>query len=231
MNSNELARKLAGKFLVLDGPDGAGKSTQLQLLASKLQSQGAPVKLCRDPGGTAIGDRIRSVLLDHDLSEMHVNCETFLFMASRAQLVGEVIRPALNAGITVICDRFVTSTCAYQGAAGYDPRRVIDLARFAIDHCWPDLTIILDVDADEGFQRIAPILHLAAPPQPRDRTAGTQTVLDAMETRPLEFHRKVRELFLDVHRYYPTPVVSVNGRGDAATVHNRVLAVLAAAVG
>ena len=110
---------LAGKFIVLDGPDGAGKSEQHRLLAKTLEQAGIDVESCRDPGGTEIGDRIRKVLLDYDLSTMNVSCEALLFMASRAQLIAERIRPALDAGKTVLCDRFVTSTCAYQGAAGY----------------------------------------------------------------------------------------------------------------
>ena len=85
---------------------------------------------------------------------MDVNCETLLFMASRAQLVAEIIQPAIKRGETVLCDRFVTSTCAYQGAAGYDPKRVIELAHFAIDDCWPDVTIIIDVDTEKGSDRI-----------------------------------------------------------------------------
>ena len=151
MDATQLADRLRGKFVVFDGPDGAGKSTQRERLAKTLGSAGADVVSGRDPGGTEIGDRIRAVLLDFDLSRMDVGCETLLFMASRAQLVAEVIRPALTVGKTVLCDRFVTSTCAYQGAAGYDPKRIIDLARMAIGDCWPDVTIILDVDVEEGF--------------------------------------------------------------------------------
>ena len=231
MNFRELAAGLAGKFLVLDGPDGAGKSTQLNRLASRLRDAGAPLTLCRDPGGTVIGDRIRSLLLDHDLSEMQVNCETFLFMASRAQLVGEIIRPALAAGSTVLCDRFISSTCAYQGAAGYDPQRVIDLARFAIEDCWPDATLVLDVEVEEGFQRIARSPEHALKHRQRQLEGGADfddRGLDAMEARPLDFHRNVRQLFLDLHRYYPTPVVMVDGRCDPDTVHQRVLDALAA---
>jgi len=95
MVTARLATKLPGKFIVLDGPDGAGKSTQRDRLAEMLTETGLNVVLCRDPGGTVIGDRIRSVLLDYDLSTMDVHCETLLFMASRAQLLGEVIKPAL----------------------------------------------------------------------------------------------------------------------------------------
>jgi dTMP kinase len=228
-NLTTLCERLRGKFLVFDGPDGAGKSTQRELLAKVLMDAGGQVVSSRDPGGTEIGDRIRSVLLDYDLSIMDVNCEALLFMASRAQLVAEVIRPALAEGKTVLCDRFVTSTCAYQGAAGLDPRRVIELARFAIDDCWPDLTVVLDVDSLEGFERIGRKPHHAG--KNRQRSAGKATLFDdtqpdAMEARSIEFHRRVRQIFLNLHEFYPTPVVVVDGRGSMEAVHRQILEVL-----
>jgi dTMP kinase len=232
--SNTIIKKLRGKFIVLDGPDGAGKSTQHKRLEADLTAADVEVVSCRDPGGTAIGDRIRSILLDHDLSAMDVNCETMLFMASRAQLVAEIIRPALAAGRTVLCDRFVSSTCAYQGAAGYDPRRVIELARYALDDLWPDATIILDVEPEAGFARIGRKPRHAG----RNRKAGgEQSSLfagaqpDAMEARPLEFHRRVRKLFLELPAYYPKPVVVVDASADADTVYRRILEGLASVTG
>ena len=224
-----VCERLRGKFLVFDGPDGAGKSTQRELLAKVLMDAGGQVVSCRDPGGTEIGDRIRSVLLDYDLSTMDVKCEALLFMASRAQLVAEVIRPALVEGKTILCDRFVTSTCAYQGAAGFDPQRVIDLARFAIGDCWPDLTVILDVDPVEGFERIGRKSHHAG--KNRQRSAGEATLFDgtrpdAMEARSIEFHRRVRQVFLNLHEFYPTPVVVVDGHGGVEAVQRQVLEVL-----
>ncbi len=226
-----LVRTLQGRFVVFDGPDGAGKSTQRLLLADRLEAAGAEVVSCRDPGGTQIGDRIRRVLLDYDLSTMNVSCETLLFMASRAQLLAQVIRPALESEKTVLCDRFITSTCAYQGAAGYDPQRVIELARFAVGDCWPHVTVILDVEADEGFARVGRKAHHAG--KNRGKSSGEAMLFDgarpdAMEARSIDFHRKVRSLFLDVHKYYPTPVVTVDGRGDMDTVHTRVVEVLLA---
>ena len=137
---------LAAKFIVFDGPDGCGKTTQRDLLARHLRDQGLDVVTCKDPGGTDIGDRIRHILLDYDLSEMDVQCEALLFMASRAQLVGQVIQPAIKQHKVVLCDRFVSATCAYQGAAGHDMQRIIDLAPYAIGKTWRDLTIVLDVD-------------------------------------------------------------------------------------
>ena len=229
MEPTTLAEKLRGRFVVLDGPDGGGKSTQRDLLAVMLETAGVGVVSCRDPGGTEVGDRIRSVLLDFDLSTMNVRCETLLFMASRAQLVAEVIRPALEANKTVLCDRFVTSTCAYQGAAGDDPQRVIDLARFAIGDCWPDVTVIIDVDTEEGFQRIGRKPHHAGKNRRRSEDGGTLfdgSRPDAMEARSIEFHRRVRQMFLAVGEYYPKPVLVVDGRGNVNEVHRRVLEAL-----
>jgi len=229
-----LTSTLQGKFIVLDGPDGAGKSTQQRQLADRLQAAGVEIVCCRDPGGTEIGDRIRSVLLDYDLSTMNVDCESLLFMASRAQLIAEVIKPALASRKIVLCDRFVTSTCAYQGAAGYDPRRVIDLARFSIGDNWPDLTVIIDIDPDEGLARAGRRkLHAADDASISSGEAASidGAGCDAMEARSIEFHRRVRDLFLAVHEYYPTPVVTVDGRGDVEAVHERVLEALAHVAG
>ena len=221
-----LADRLRGRFLVLDGPDGAGKSTQHKLLEGDLLAGGLEVVSCRDPGGTVIGDRIRSILLDFDLSGMDVNCETMLFMASRAQLAAEVIRPALAAGKTVLCDRYVSSTCAYQGAAGYDPRRVIELARYALGDLWPEVTVVLDVEVEAGFTRIGRKPHHAG--KKRKRASEQSTLFaggapDAMEARPIEFHRRVRRLFLELHEYYPRPVITVDASGDEQAVYARVL--------
>lgn len=223
---SSLADKLRGKFIVLDGPDGAGKSTQHKRLESELTAAGVATLSCRDPGGTIIGDRIRSILLDHDLADMDVSCETLLFMASRAQLLGEIIKPALAEKKTVLCDRFVTSTCAYQGAAGYDPRRVIELARFAIGDCWPDVTIVIDVDVEKGFERIGRKPSHAG--KNRKRTDQGPTLFhgsepDAMEARPLDFHRRVRSVYQTVGDYYPTPVIVIDGSGDTDTVYNHIL--------
>jgi len=205
--SKSLAPKVRGRFIVLDGVDGAGKSTHHRRLEQDLSAASVQVVSCRDPGGTTIGDRIRSLLLGQDLSKMDVNCETMLFMASRAQLIHEVIRPALAAGKTVLCDRFVSSTCAYQGAAGYDPRRTIELARFALSDLWPHVTIVLDIPVEKGLDRIG-----------RGRS-GT----DAMESRPMEFHRRVREIFRNLPEFYPAPVVIVDASSDADTVYQRIL--------
>jgi len=220
---------LNGKFIVFDGPDGCGKTSQRDLLAATLESQGLVVVKCKDPGGSIIGDRIRHILLDYDLSEMQVRCETLLFMASRAQLVGEIIDPALRAGKVVLCDRFVSATCAYQGAAGYDIHKIIDLAPHAIGETWPDLTFILDVEVETGFQRTGRKPHHSG--KKRKVSAGQHTMFDdavpdAMEARPLEFHRRVREVFSTLPQTYPRPVRLVDTGKSLDQVHHEVLQTL-----
>lgn len=208
MISAELAKRVRGRFIVLDGPDGAGKSTQLGRLHNELSAAGVVVVFCRDPGGTTIGDRLRSVLLDQNLSGMDPTCEALLFMASRAQLAAEVIRPALAAGKTVLCDRYVSATCAYQGAAGFDPKRVIELGRVVLEGLWPDLTIVLDLPVESGMSRI-----------------GTRPT-DAMESRPIEFHRRLRVIFQELPNYYPRPVTIVDASRDEEAVYRGIVEAL-----
>lgn len=207
MTSTSLKTKLPGKFIVFDGPDGSGKGTQIRLLTERLARESIPFETAIDPGGTRIGDQIRSILLDHDLSDMDVRCEALLFMASRAQLIGEVIDPALRADKVVICDRFISATCAYQGAAGADVEKIIELGKFAVGDTWPDLTLIVDVPADEGFKRIA-------------------RKHDAMESRPMAFHRKVHDIFVHLPDSYPGRVELIDGTGSPEDVHERIVEVL-----
>lgn len=225
----DLKSKLAGKFIVFDGPDGSGKGTQLRMLAERLSGEGLEVVCARDPGGTTIGDRIRSVLLDYDLSEMDVRCETFLFMASRAQLVGEVVEPALAVGKVVLCDRFVSSTYAYQGAAGYDVSRLIELGRLAVGETWPNLTLIIDVPTEEGFRRTGRKPHHAG--RNRKSSEGQGVLLsdvrtDAMEARPIAFHRKVRERFRQLPPDYPGKVVVLDGLRPPQQVHEHIVEII-----
>ncbi|MCK6482626.1 MAG: dTMP kinase [Phycisphaerae bacterium] len=223
-----LPERLRGKFIVFDGPDGGGKSTQIERVVRLLDGHGVPVARAKDPGGTPIGDRIRHVLLDFDLSEMDVRCETLLFMASRAQLVGRVIEPALRRGEAVICDRFVSATCAYQGAAGYDMGQIIELARFAIGRTWPDVTIVVDVPPELGFQRTGrPVgAGRSSVRENGQRMIFHDAHVDAMEARPLAFHRRVRTLFTELGNVYPRPVRVVDGTADVEVVHQRVLEAL-----
>jgi len=218
--------RLRGRFVVIDGPEGSGKGTQLERLEALLRETGQAVVRAKDPGGTAIGDRIRHVLLGYDLSEMDVRCETLLFMASRAQLVAEVVTPALAAGQTVLCDRFISATCAYQGAAGFAIEEVIALGHHAVGDVWPTLTIVLDVPAEVGFERIGRRPHHAG----RNRRSQADQAaslfddaeIDAMEARPLEFHRRVRQIFLKLGPAYPRPVIVVDGTGSPDQTFERM---------
>ena len=224
-----LKEKLAGKFIVFDGPDGSGKGTQIRMLAEALAAQGLAVALGVDPGGTEIGERIRAVLLRHDLSKMDVRCEAMLFMASRAQLVGEVIEPALRAGTMVLCDRFISATCAYQGAAGYDIQRIIELGNFAVGQTWPQLTFILDVPVEEGFRRTGRQPHHAGQRRKTDVHQGlllNDVAPDAMEARPIDYHRKVRKIFLSLPAEYPGRIEVIDGLRPPEEIHAHIMELL-----
>jgi dTMP kinase len=239
----QFVSKLAGRFLVIDGPDGAGKGTQIKLLAARLAEAAAPCVTTHDPGDTAAGDRIRQILL-HSAEPLDTATEVLLFMASRAQLVAEKIRPALAEGNAVICDRFISATCAYQGANGADLAKIIQLGRFAVGETWPDVTIVLDLPAEEGLRRIG----VAKRERKKSNTAGKSAssaaaadqsmlfkdaVADTMEQRSLAFHRRVREIFreLPTGGLYPRPVAIVDGLGEPAEVHERIVAALARTLG
>ncbi len=202
---SEWTDKLSGRFIVLDGPDGTGKSTQVARLADHLGGRGVKVCTVRDPGGTAIGDKIREILLDKAHDEMCVECETMLYMASRAQLVSQIIRPALQRGECVVSDRYISSTLAYQGAGGVDTEAVRRVADVAVGGLWPHLTIVLDIAAEVGLTRLK-----GAP--------------DRMESKALDFHRRVRELFVQQARQSPKTFAIVDASGDVQQVHARVVA-------
>lgn len=213
---------LSGKFIVLDGPDGSGKGTQIERLKALIAGLGGEFVCAKDPGGTPIGNRIRHVLLGYDLSEMDARCEALLFMASRAQLVAEVVRPAIAAGKTVIGDRFISATCAYQAAAGFPRADVVALGKLAVGDTWPDLTLVLDVPPEVGFERTG---HTHKPARRSARTGDPDQLsmfddahVDAMERRPLEFHRRVRENFLELSKVYPAPVEVIDATRGADAV-------------
>lgn len=168
---------MQGLFISMEGPDGAGKSTQIELLRAYLADKGYEIVITREPGGTVISEAIRQLILNKEYVEMCSNTELLLYAAARAQLVDEVIRPALEAGKAVICDRFVESSVVYQGIArGMGIDTVYAVNEYALDGLRPQLTILLDLDAEEGLRR-----------------KKNQAELDRMEAEGLEFHRKVAE--------------------------------------
>jgi len=202
-----LKNKLSGKFIVLDGPDGCGKTTQAKLLAQWLQEQGVPTELFRDPGGTAIGEKIRQILLNSEHIAMSTATEVLLYMAARAQLWAEKIAPALKDNRCVVLDRWLSSTCAYQGyAGGFGMEKIIKIAADCLEKVWPDLTIILDVDLETGANR------LKAQP-------------DRMEQKGKEYHQRVREGFLELAKSREDFAV-VDGSDDIETVHKKVIEIV-----
>ena len=150
---------LQGRFIVFDGPDGSGKSTQIRRFVQAVRDDGTTVTDVREPGGTPIGEKIREILLDPANVEMDVRCEMLLYMASRAQLMVERIKPALAAGHMVLSDRFISSTLAYQGTAGgLSPAEILSVGDVAIGGRWPDLTVVFDVDERVAAGRLSPLL-------------------------------------------------------------------------
>lgn len=178
-------RALAGRFVVFDGPDGSGKSTQFKRFSLFCQQHGVAVCEVREPGGTNIGEQIRNVLLDPANAEMSLRCEMMLYMASRGQLMEEKIRPALLRGELVLADRFISSTLAYQGTAGGLSREeIMAVGRVAIGEQWPDVTVVFDVNEQVAATRLNPLL-------------------DRMEQKGAAFHRRVREGYLEQVRRPP----------------------------
>ncbi|MFC1634381.1 dTMP kinase [Planctomycetota bacterium] len=193
-----------GKFIVLDGPDGCGKSTQAELLVQWLQGQGVQTSRFRDPGDTAIGEKIREILLSPEHPAMITRTELLLYMAARSQLWIERIAPALQENQCVVLDRWLTSTCAYQGyAGGFGMDKVIQIATDCLERVWPDLTIILDVDLNTAAQRMT-------------------EQLDRMEAKGDGYHQKVREGFLHLADERDDFLV-VDATCDVETVHKNIL--------
>ena len=221
---NALAAKLAGKFIVLDGPDGSGKSTQIALLRDHLAGVGLTVELVYDPGATEVGEKIRAILLGKDTARIGATCEMLRFMAARAQLVEERVRPALSAGKVVLCDRFISSTLAYQGASGLDPIIILDVGETAVQGIWPDLTVILDVPVEVTRQRLG---DRGAPVIRRKVVEGSDPQLalfgDRVESRSDDFHESVRRNFRRLVKDFPHPAVCIRADRPREEVFQDVL--------
>jgi dTMP kinase len=202
-----IAEKLKSRFIVLDGPDGCGKSTQTVMLAKYLTNQGVRTSVFRDPGSTAVGEKIRKILLD---PKNHISdrAELLLYMASRAQLWQECIAPALKKKNYVLLDRWLSSTCAYQGfAGGLGIAKVIDIAEHSLQKIWPDLTIILDIDLRTAKKRI-------------------KRSFDRMEQKNAAYHKKVRSGFLKLAKLRDDIIV-IDGSADKQTVHKKIIQTIA----
>ncbi len=204
MSDANSAPSTRGFFLSLDGPDGGGKTTQAARLVEHLRANGLDVVSCRDPGGTALGERVRNLLLDRSDLAIDLRAEMLLYMASRAQLVSEVIRPALDAGKVVISDRFLLANVVYQGLAGGLPEGDLwSVGKIATGGLMPDLTLILDVPPEVASSRVG---------TPRDR----------MEDRPDEFRRRVRSGFLRALKTYRHPFLLLDASDDPEVVERKI---------
>jgi len=200
-----------GRLIAFEGVEGAGKSTQLELLRRQLEGRGREVVVTREPGGTPVGERVRALLLDPEV-EIHPRAEALLFAAARAELVERVIRPALERGALVLCDRYLDSSLAYQGGArGLGRGPVEEVNRLATGGLLPDLVVLLDLDPADGLRR-----------RQGDR--------DRIEAQDLEFHRRVREAFRALAAADPKRFAVVDAAAPvpevAAWVHAAALGLL-----
>lgn len=196
---------MKGKFITIEGPDGAGKTTQVRKISDYLKSKGFNVLVTREPGGTALGEKLREVLLTSEGESPVPEAEALIYAASRAQLVKKVIEPALDDGFIILCDRFVDSSLAYQGwARGLGIEKLADINGWFLKGVWPDLTIVLDIDPAQSLKRIS----------------GKK---DRLESEALEFHRKVREGFLKLSEIYPDRIKVVDASQSPHEIFKTIL--------
>lgn len=193
-------------FITLEGPDGSGKTSQVSPLSDFLTQQGFPVIITREPGGTAIGDQVRQILGDLQNTKMHPRTETLLFLSARAQLVEQVIKPHLKNGYIVLCDRYADSTMAYQGYGHQnDLKQIESLINFATGGLKPELTLLLDLDVEEGLRR---------------KVHGREW--NRLDAYSLEFHQRVRQGYLKLAAAEPERWVKIDARLPAEEVQENI---------
>jgi dTMP kinase len=193
-----------GKFITFEGSEGSGKSTQAGLVLEYLKSKKIPAVLLREPGGVKISENIRKLLLDVNNTGMGDECETLLYMAARAQMVQEILEPQLKSGKVVLCDRFLDSTLAYQGYGnGVDVQTIEQLGLFATKGIIPDLTVLFDIQPEKGLGR-----------------AGEKK--DRIESRSLEYHKRVRNGYLDLGKLYPSRIKVIKVDASVEEIFKKV---------
>jgi dTMP kinase len=197
---------MAGLFITMEGSDGAGKTTQIEKLKDYLSSKGYDIILCREPGGTAISESIRNIILNKEFTEMSYMTELLLYASARAQLVEQVIKPSLKENKIVICDRFVDSSAVYQGIArGLGIKLVYEVNKYAIGDTFPDITILLDISGQTGIKR-----------------KKNQGELDRMELEAAEFHDKVADGYRMLADIYTDRIKKIDGTQTIDIIHNQI---------
>lgn len=198
---------MKGIFISMEGPDGSGKSTQIDLLIKYLESRGYEIVVTREPGGNAISEAIREIILNKEYTDMSYMTEALLYASARAQLVSEVIKPALDAGKAVISDRFVDSSAVYQGMArGLGVDNVYKINEFALQGIMPDVTIHLDLPASVGIAR-----------------KKNQAELDRMELETLDFHERVAEGYRKLAALAPERIYTVDALLPVEEIHHMIV--------
>ncbi|MCM2606924.1 dTMP kinase [Rossellomorea marisflavi] len=193
-----------GSFITVEGPEGAGKSTVLAVLLKRLEEDGVPVVITREPGGIKIAEQIREVILHTENTEMDERTEALLYAAARRQHLVEKVLPALREGKVVLCDRFIDSSLAYQGKArGIGMRAIEEINAFAIEDHMPDLTLYFDIEPEEGLNRI-------------NQHKGRE--VNRLDLESVGFHHKVREGYLELVNKYPNRIQVVDASPDVTAV-------------
>lgn len=194
-----------GLFITMEGPDGSGKSTQIEAIRRFFNDKGENVVITREPGGTQISEKIRELLLDRDNAEMDPMAEALLYAASRAQLVSQVIKPALDSGTHVICDRFVDSSIAYQGYGRGLGDSVAVINAYAVNNCMPDVTFLMKLNPEIGKSRIK------------------SSDQDRIEMEKLEFHNKVFAGYEALELEFPDRVVGIDATRNIEEISDEIL--------
>lgn len=199
---------MQGLFITFEGPDGCGKTTQMKLLAEYLEKKGEEVVLTREPGGKGLGEKVREILLNYD-GEVSDRCESFLFLADRAQNIDIIVNPAVKEGKIVLCDRHIDSTVAYQGyGRGLNIDRINMLNNLATNGKKPDLTLVFDVDVETSMKRVG---------KEKDR----------MESAGIDFHNRVRKGYLELAKQEPKRIKVLDATKSIEEIHKDVINILA----
>lgn len=200
---------MTGLFITFEGPEGSGKSTQVRLLSRYFTEQGKNFITSREPGGTYLADALREILLDKKTGEISAKAELLLLQTARADHVEKIIKPAIDGGQVVICDRFTDSSIAYQGGGrGIDPQTIAELNSFSTGDIQPDITFILDVPPEIGLERA--------------RGYGKKE-LDRLESEDIDFHIRVRETFLALAKKYPERYLVLSGTESVASIQEKII--------